>query len=88
MYFTKLDHGNRERVIMKNNFVSRGQGLRNPSRFIDRISYVVKITFQKRDVWKVKDGDRDLWIHDGDVDLNDYIGRYSIYPRLNPSAVL
>ncbi|KXJ18995.1 hypothetical protein AC249_AIPGENE10979 [Exaiptasia diaphana] len=88
VYFTKLDHGNPANTLIQNNFVNRGQRLRDPSKFIDRISHVVKITFSKENVKKINDGSRDIWVHQGDIDLNDYIGRYRIYPRLNPRAVL
>ncbi|XP_020892278.1 uncharacterized protein LOC110231590 [Exaiptasia diaphana] len=88
VYFTQLDHYTDSRTLIKNNFMKSG---RSPDRiyvFLKRLAYVVKIAFPRSKVDKIRDGDRDIWIHRGDIHLKKYKNKHWIYSTQNPSDTL
>ena len=80
VYFTSIDPGNDPKTILLNNYDDRGFVI-NSQRLWAKIDWVIELKMDMNKVKKVKNSNRDVYLHEGDVDLNNH--RYSIYKNAN-----
>ena len=80
VYFTSIDPSNDPKTILLNNYDDRGFVI-NSQRLWAKIDWVIELKMDMNKVKKVKNSNRDVYLHEGDVDLNNY--RYSIYENPN-----
>jgi hypothetical protein len=83
VYFTSLHPSHNPTKLVSNNFIKNGAPLRSggSTALFEKIRYVVRVTFQKDEVEKITDGDRDIYLYRGDVHLENY--DYSVGPNPN-----
>ena len=70
-------HGPNE--ILFNNFDDRGHVTARQTRFWDKIEWVIKLEMDINKVKKVENIERDVYLHEGDIKLENY--QYSIEPN-------
>ena len=76
VYFTSIDPSNDPKKILLNNYDDRGFVV-NSKRLWRKIDWVVEVDMDKNEVTKVSNSNRDVYLYEGDVDLDNY--QYRIY---------
>ena len=80
VYFTSIDPSNDPKKILLNNYDDAGQVV-NSQRLWAKIGWVIELKMDINKVKKVINSNRDVYLYEGDVDLNNY--QYTIYENPN-----
>ena len=80
VYFTSIDPSNDPETILLNNYDDRGF-VKNSQRLWAKIDRVIEVKMQMNNVKKCYDSNRDVYLYEGDVHLNNY--QHRIYKNPN-----
>ena len=80
VYFTSIDPNNDPKTILLNNFDDRGHVI-NSKRFWDKLDWVIEVNMDMNIVTKVPISNRDVYLYEGDVHLDNY--QFRIYKNPN-----
>ena len=80
VYFTFIDPSNDPKKILLNNYDDAGQVV-NSQRLWAKLDWVIELKVDRNKVKKVKNSNRDVYLYEGDVHLENC--QYSIYKNPN-----
>jgi hypothetical protein len=79
VYFTSYAPEDKDRDTLVLNCFTRGGTRVRTNTLYEKIASVVKITFKEHEVKKIDIRNRDVYLYEGSINLENYEGRYEIY---------